>query len=226
MPKIESTFKGLTVVDTREGIKLRKMGPADRHTRETENAEHHGNELSEHHDSEHSGGEGHRHEAGAADPHIWLDPLLVKIQAQTICDGLSTIDPRHADAYRKNLGTFRQDLDRVDALITKALEPLKGREIFVFHPAYGYFADRYHLRQAAVEIGGKEPSARQLSVLIGKAKEAGVRVIFVQPQFDRKNAQTIASAIGGAVVSLDPLAPDYIRNLEEMAAKVKSALSK
>ena len=86
-------------------------------------------------------------------------------------------------------------------------------------------ADRYGLKQVAVETGGKEPSARQLATLIDKAREAGAKVIFMQPQFDRRNAETIAKAIEGAVVSLDPLDADYIENLEEMASKVESALS-
>ena len=77
-----------------------------------------------------------------------------------------------------------------------------------------------------METGGKEPSAKQLAALIEKAKAAGVKVIFVQPQFNKNNAETVARAIGGAVVSLNPLAVDYIKNLEEMASKVESALSK
>ncbi|MEJ2718800.1 MAG: zinc ABC transporter substrate-binding protein [Deltaproteobacteria bacterium] len=201
IPKIESMFKGLTMVDTRKGIKLRKMHP-DR--------------AGERHET---------HAAGARDPHIWLDPILVKTQAKTICDALSKLDPKNAGIYKKNLKRFQDNLDRVHARVGKALAPVKGKELFVFHPAYGYLADRYGLKQVAVETGGKEPSARQLATLIDKAKESGARVIFMQPQFDRRNAETVAKAIGGAVVSLDPLGADYLKNLEEMASKVESALS-
>jgi zinc transport system substrate-binding protein len=201
IPKIESMFKGLTMVDTRKGIKLRKMDP-DR--------------VDERHGA---------HAAGARDPHIWLDPILVKTQAKTICDALSKLDPKNAGIYEKNLKRFQDDLDRVHARVAKALAPVKGKELFVFHPAYGYLADRYGLKQVAVETGGKEPSARQLATLVDQAKESGARVIFMQPQFDRRNAETVAKAIGGAVVSLDPLGADYLKNLEEMASKVESALS-
>ena len=218
MPKLRSTLKGSTVVDTRKGIELRRLD-AD--------GDHHGHEATEHRDNI-SGDEhdGHTHEAGTPDPHIWLDPMLVKVQARTICDALCKIHPAHAETFRKNLAAFERDLDRVDADIQKALAPIKGKKIFVFHPAYGYFADRYDLKQTAVETGGKEPGARKLAALIAKAKQEGVKVVFVQPQFSLKNARTIATEIGGAAVSLDPLAPDYIRNLEEMAVKVKSALSR
>lgn len=232
MPKIESTFKDLTVVDLREGIKLRTMDVEDEHHDE-EKPTQAGKEPQGHRGEGNREGkepareeDDHTHEAGERDPHIWLDPLLVKIQAKTICDALTKLAPKNANVYQKNLRKFQDDLDRINATVTEALAPLKGKELFVFHPAYGYFSDRYGLKQEAVETGGKEPSAKQLSALIAKAKAAGVRVIFVQPQFDRKNAETIAKAIGGAVVSLDPLAADYIKNLRDMAQKVRSALSK
>ncbi|MDQ7781977.1 MAG: zinc ABC transporter substrate-binding protein [Desulfomonilaceae bacterium] len=232
MPKIESAFKGLAVVDTSKGIQLREMEShgeeheaEDAHDRTSKGEGYSGEDAhtgTDRHDAE----DGHSHEAGSPDPHIWLDPMRVKIQARTICDSLSMIDPAGAASYRRNLKRFEEDLDRVDALIAKALAPVKGKPIFVFHPAYGYFAERYGLVQTAVETGGKEPGARQLGRLIEKAKRADVKVIFVQPQFDMKYASTIAEAIGGAVVSLDPLAPDYINNLEDMAEKVGSALSR
>lgn len=76
-----------------------------------------------------------------------------------------------------------------------------------------------------MQIGGKEPTAKQLARLIDLAKEDGVRVIFVQPQFSKKTAEALAKAIGGAVVPLDDLAPDYLKNLQEMAAKLDSALN-
>ena len=101
---------------------------------------------------------------------------------------------------------------------------MEGRSFFVFHPSFGYFADDYGLEQVAVETGGSEPSARQLARLIREARDAEVRVIFVQPQFSRKSAETIASEIGGAVVPIDPLARDYIENLERMARAVEEGL--
>lgn len=224
MSKIRSGFKKLTVVDTRKGITLRAMeaGREDEHDGDHGEKEHGHEAAHKAKTVEHA----HGHERGASDPHIWLDPVLVKTQAETICEALGQRDPANAEVYKKNLKSFQDDLDRVNTMISQALAPVKGRTIFVFHPAYGYFAARYGLRQQAVEVGGKKPSAKSVARLIDRAKAAGVRVIFVQPQFDRKNAETVAKAIGGAVVSLDPLAPDYLANLEDMAGKVASALAK
>ena len=202
--KVGSGFKNVEVVDLQQGIKLRAMTEEET---EAEEAEH-----------GHGKAEEHGHEAGEMDQHTWLDPQLAKIQAKTIADTFIRIDPNHKDQYEKNLKDFQADLDVIHEQLKKALAPVKGKSFFVFHPAYGYFGDAYGLKQVPVQIGGKEPTARQLARLIELAKEDGVRVIFVQPQFSKKTAETLAKSIGGAVVPLDDLAPDYLKNLQEMAS--------
>lgn len=187
MPKIKGASKGLTLVDTIQGIPLRRF--AD----------------------------------GGGDPHVWMNPLLVKQQAINVCNALSEKVPGSREYFRVNLETFLADLDRLDRTIAKALAPLAGETIFVFHPVFGYFADRYGLTQMAVEVGGKAPKGRALAGFIKKAKAARIRVIFVQPQFDTRTAHKIAAAINGAVVPLDPLAKDYISNLTAMARKIRQA---
>ena len=87
----------------------------------------------------------------------------------------------------------------------------------VYHPVFGYFADRYGLKQLPVEVEGKEPSARQLSRLIERAKKENIRVIFVQKQFSTESAEVISRAIDGKVVTVDPLARDYVSNMRKIA---------
>lgn len=203
IPKLSKTYHNLEIVDTSVGIKPRYFtGPEH----------HHDGEKKEPH--------------GSRDPHIWLDPKAVKIQARTICEALSRIDPGHAVYYRDNTDSFVQDLDKLDARIGSILQPLNGRKLYVFHPAFGYFAQSYGLEQTAIEMEGKEPSARQLSELITKAKAENIKTIFVQPQYSKKNAQTIASAIGGEVVAINPLPQDYIVELESMARIIRDSLSR
>jgi zinc transport system substrate-binding protein len=202
--KVASTFKDLKLVDTREGIDLRMM------TEDEEEADEHG---------------GEQHEHQLPDPHVWMSPRLVKVQARTICRALGRLDPSHGAEYEVNCRAFEADLDRVDAKIAAALAPLRGREFYVYHPAFGYFADAYGLKQVAVEQGGKQPTAKQLAALIAQAKTAGVRLVFVQPQYAKKNAETLAAEIGGAVVSLDTLAEDYVGNLLDVAEKIQKALT-
>ncbi|HHB77012.1 MAG TPA: ABC transporter substrate-binding protein [Desulfobulbus sp.] len=158
------------------------------------------------------------------DPHTWMDPMLVKQQGRVILQTLEKIDPRNQDEYEKNYTKFAADLDALDARIRKELKKSIGKTIFVYHPAYGYFCRAYGLHQKAVEAGGREPSSKQLVHLIEQAKKEGVRVIFVQPQFSKKKAQVIAGAIGGTVMVFDPLAYDYINNLDQVAKRLAKAL--
>ena len=164
------------------------------------------------------------HDHGNTDPHTWLDPKLVKIQANTICDGLTEIDPDRKEYYSANLKAFLDDLNRVDARIAKQLAPYRGRSFYVFHPAFGYFGKAYGLKQVAVETGGSKPSAKQLALLIEHAKSEGVKVIFVQEQFSTKSAEAIAEAVGGTVVKLDPLAEDYLVNLEKIGEALTTVM--
>jgi len=158
------------------------------------------------------------------DPHIWMNPLIVKTQAYTIFLTLSNIDPDNRDEYKKNYDWFAKELEELDNRLKTILKELKGENLFVFHPVFGYFTDAYGLKQVAVETMGKTPKGKALSNLIKLAKKQKVRVIFVQPQFDRNAAKKIASAINGAVVSIDPLAFNYLANMENIAQNIIKAL--
>ena len=203
LENIKSTHKKLKIVDTRAGITLRQMEAAHEHE---------------------AAGEVHMHEAGEPDPHIWLDPMLVQQQAQTMATALIEVDPGHKEAYQSNLASFEADLEAVHKEIEAILAPLHGQKFLVYHPAFGYFGDRYGLVQEAVEIGGKEASPRQLTELIAEAKADKVKVIFVQTQFPVNSAKAVAAEIGGVVVPLDPLARDYLGNLRSMAKALQEGI--
>jgi zinc transport system substrate-binding protein len=160
---------------------------------------------------------------GEPDPHFWLDPFQVKAHARTIRDALCERDPDHCDAFTANLSDFHRELERAHESVSATLAPIAGRELFVFHPSYGYFARRYGLRQVAVEAGGRTPTGRQLAALVDRAQASGVRALFVQPQFAGSSVKALADAMGVGVVELDPLAPDYLQNLETMATKIAAA---
>lgn len=205
MNKIRQTYRKLLIVETQRGVPYRYLDD-HRHDRGKEAGE-------KHHDR-------------IPDPHIWMDPKLVKVQARNIFDALCRLDPENAKGYSENLKAFLSDLDRVDKRIASMLAPFKGDSMYVFHPAFGYFADSYGLHQVPIEIEGKEPSARQLADIIEKAKKDRVRVIFVEPQFSTKSAETIAKAIGGVVVPINPLARDYLSNLEKISSVIEKGLSR
>ena len=212
--KIEAISDAIQIVDTRKGIVLRSM-------------ESHG-----HIDTDHKPADPADHEPSAEeqdptgkDPHIWMRPLLVKTQARTMAAALISFDPANKAVYEQNLGIFLRDLDALDKTLATRLAPFKGENIIVFHPVFGYFTDTYGLNQMAIETMGKAPRGKELSAIIKTAKSQKARVLFVQPQFDRNAAQKISAAINGAVVSIDPLALDYLSNMETIAQAIAENLA-
>jgi zinc transport system substrate-binding protein len=219
--KIKAISGAIQIVDTRKGIALREMKFHD-----------HGDPH--HNDTDHNETEPHKTENGqetnpqdpiGKDPHIWMSPLLVKTQARTMAAALISFDPENSATYEQNLEIFIRDLNDLHKQLTTTLDPFQGETIFVFHPVFGYFTDTYGLKQMAIETMGKSPRGKQLSAIIKKAKLNKTRVLFVQPQFDRHAAQKISSAIKGSVVSIDPLAFDYLSNMETIAQTIGSNLS-
>jgi len=205
----ESSGSGLQFIDVTTGIKRIPMAA---HHHEEEGHDRHRHEEAEQ-DQEH------------ADPHIWLDPRNLKKIASAMTEALVTADPKHAGAYQQNLQTLKESLTRLHLELGQQLAPFRGATFFVFHPAFGYFAHAYHLHQEAVEIEGKAPSPKQLYALVKKAKADKVKILFVQPQFDRKNALIVAQAIKGELMELDPLAEDIEQNLRRMAKAMQTALT-
>ena len=190
--KLKAMFPELVIVDLRQGLPLRTG--------------------EDHHDE---GGAEHAH--GAADPHVWLDPVLLKTMAATAETALSGIAPDRAQGFAKNRQALAAELDTLDVQAGEILAPVRGREFFVFHPAFGYLADRYGLKQTAVEHEGKAPGARRLSELVEQIKSDGARALFVQPQFSTAEAKALAESAGLPLVTLDDLAGDYPENLLRIA---------
>lgn len=163
-------------------------------------------------------------EPGGTDPHTWTSPSRVKVMAATIRNALIEADAADRGEYESNYDAFIAELDALDRDIRAILAPLKGKPFLVSHPAWGYFANDYGLRQIPIEIEGKEPGARALARVIDLGRQEGVKLIFVQTQFSRRTAETVARAIGARVVAVDPLAEDYPENLLRVAREFAAAL--
>ena len=158
-----------------------------------------------------------KEEAGELDPHIWLSPKNLKVIAKNMADALIKVDANHTKEYKDNLNKFIANLDNLDKEIKEKLSKLKNRNFLIFHPSWGYFAKDYNLKQIAVEIKGKEPSAKELISVMKLAKKTGVKVIFTQPEFSQKSANLIAKELGIKVVKVSPLTKDIIKNISNFA---------
>jgi len=149
----------------------------------------------------------HQHTHGAYDPHVWLDPILVRDQiAPRITAALKKIDQQGSDYYEANLLRFQAELTALDQEIRQAADSFKNHKFLVFHSAWHYFAQRYGLEDINVEeFPNQEPSAKDLRQVIELAKETAAAAIFVEPQFSPRAAEVIAAEFGAEVLTLDPL---------------------
>lgn len=158
------------------------------------------------------------------DPHVWLSPQNGKLIAQNILTTLKEFSPQNAQTFQDNYTALITDIDQLDANISASLSGVEQRTFMVFHPAWGYFADQYHLEQVAVQVGGQDPSPSELADLVEIARDEAVRVIFVQPTFSSADAEAIAKEIDAEIAFVDPLARDWLQNLQSVATTLAAAL--
>ena len=244
LEKFKNANKKMLIVDTGMGIQKIAMVPHSHdHDEHEEHGDHGDHEEKEHHDEhghekheehkkhekkedEHHGHDHDKHEEhghhhhGGLDPHIWLSPVLAKIQARNIYSALVKIDPENKDFYKKNLNSFLDELKALDKKIEEILTPYKGKAFMVFHPSWGYFALRYKIEQISIEVNGKEPKPAQLVELVKEAKLHDIKIVFVAPQFSQKGAKTISKSINGNVATIDPLDVKWDENLIKVAKEI------
>lgn len=223
LEKFKNANKKMLVVDTGMGIQKISMIA---HSHDHEEEHEHGKHKEEvHHEHEHHNHEhhGHGHHHGGLDPHIWLSPVLVKIQARNIYSTLVKIDSENKDFYKKNLNIFLKEIKALDKKIENILTAYKNRPFMVFHPSWGYFALRYNLEQIAIEVNGKEPKPAQLVNLVKEAKLHDIKIVFVAPQFSQKGAKTISKSINGNVAIIDPLDIKWDENLIKVAKEIANS---
>ncbi len=236
LDNIKQTNKPLKIVNTAEGVNL------------IEGHHHHGaQDGDEGHDTHgaydahgeydrhngqgghdiHGAREGHGVQDGGRqhyDPHIWVSPKQVKIVIENMYDAIKQLDTVNIDFYGDRYKKFMKSIDSIDRVIQKRFSDLNNRKFIIFHPALSYLARDYGLEQISIEVEGKKPTAATIKEVIDVAEERNIKTILIQQQFPMENARTIADEIGGAVVQVDPLSEDWLKNMDEMTMKLKQAL--
>ena len=164
------------------------------------------------------------------DPHIWLNPVTVKIQVQNIANAFSDSDPENQQYYQSNAAKYIEQLDLLDVKIRNELSQCNN-DFIAFHDAFSYFADEYDLNQHTIISPNNshgEATARTLENVISTANTLNIKVIFSEEAVDPKTSEIIANEIGGKVLILSPIevASDgnYISKMTENLKNLKVAL--
>ncbi|MCL2347802.1 MAG: zinc ABC transporter substrate-binding protein [Planctomycetaceae bacterium] len=155
------------------------------------------------------------------DPHVWVSPALVKLQAKTILDALISLDKAGEKEYRTNYNQWIADLDEIQRQLHEQLDPFRGKAIYVYHPTYGYFCDEFGLVQKAVEIEGKSPTPKILADWIKDIKDEKVKYLIVQPEFNSSVSEKIHETTGTKLLPHSTLDRDYFGMLKKLTAIIK-----
>ena len=157
---------------------------------------------------------------GGVEPHIWNSTQNALIIADNIYQALCELDSTHQADYKNRLDSLKQSIQQTDAETRKLLENADST-FLIYHPALSYFARDYGLKQISIEEGGKEPSPAQLKKLIETCRNKNVHTIFIQQEFDQRNAQLIAHELGIDIVSINPLSYDWTEEMLQTAKALK-----
>lgn len=240
-PRVEEFLKknpSARRVDLSMAAALKLEGDEHNHAADSKGADAHAGEghdtdAHEHAQDEHDTQAGHTH--GRIDPHVWLDPVLVKEFVTPLADAadhaVHAAGPMSAEqetklaASREALG---KKIDELHAEYGAALGPLAGRSIVTHHSAWGRLAGRYGLKVAAVlrPIETAESTPADIAGAVAAVRERGARAIFVEPQFNNESAKRVADAAGVKMLVLDPLGgEDYFAMMRANLAALKEGLA-
>lgn len=202
MEKIKGNNTQLEIFDMSEGMNL---------LTDTEDHHHEGD----------CGEEAHHHHPGGVDPHIWSSVAGAKVLAWNTLNAFIALDKENTEYYWKNYTALMGEIEKTEATVSELLKPLANRTFIIYHPALTYFAEEFGLTQLCIEMDGKEPSPSQLKKLVETARERHTQVVFIQQEFDKKNAELIAKETGCRLVTINPL--DY--NWEKEMIHIANALA-
>ena len=224
LDKAVTEVNGPTVVDLSDKVDLQ-------HHEGVEEEDEHGDEASDG-STEEAGHADHDHDAGALDPHFWLDPVRMKSAATAVEEALAAADPDHADDYKTNLDSLTTTLDGLDSSYKGNLAQCERKTFITSHAAFGYLADRYRLTQ--VSISGIDPEAEPSAADIAAAKKAvedtDSTTIFTEELLSPEIADAIASETGATTDVLSPIesAPedtDYAGAMSNNLDALRTALA-
>ncbi len=169
----------------------------------------------------------HDHDEGhieLADPHYWVSPACALTMASSVKDLLDQLNPAGSQRYESNYLVLKSRIEGVDSLARQLFEGIGKRSFMIFHPNLAYLARDYGLEEITVEHEGKEPSAARIKQLVDRAEKEELRTIFVQKEYDKKNAQAIADEIDAEVVTIDPLAEEWLKSITDIIHALQKSM--
>jgi ABC-type Zn uptake system ZnuABC Zn-binding protein ZnuA len=168
-------------------------------------------------------------------PHYWLDPENGRRIAKAVQAKLSQKDPANAAYYAQRAADFDRRLTEAQQRWASMMAPYKGIKVVTYHRSWANFADAFGIDVIGyVEPKpGIPPTPQHTLDVIQAMRAQGIKLIIVEPYFDSKTPNSIASQSGGKVLVLPPsvggvpAASDYLKlfetNISLLVGAIKSA---
>jgi zinc transport system substrate-binding protein len=164
--------------------------------------------------------EDHGHAHGGPDPHYWMSPSAALIMARDVHDFLVGLNPASSEKYDSNLSVVNRKISEVDSLVRVALGPGPHPTVMIYHPALAYMGRDYGFEQVSFEDEGKSPSPARMKQLIDLARENEIKIIFIQAEYDVRNAESLSRETGARLVVINPMNSDWPEAVMEIARAV------
>jgi zinc transport system substrate-binding protein len=170
------------------------------------------------------------------DPHVWLDPVLMRRIVGQVRASLTRADPAGKAVYARNAAALDSRLTDLDRRYREGLTGCARRDIVTAHEAFGYLARRYGLHQFGVAglAPDAEPDSARLAELADLVKRDGVTTVFTESLLSPRIAATLAREAGVRTEVLNPLegltaeersrGDDYLRVMDANLTKLRAAL--
>lgn len=171
---------------------------------------------------------GHHHEgedSEGADPHYWVSPRCGLIMASSVKEFLCELNPSQKQKYETNYQLLVSKIREIDSTAEKLFSSETKKSFIIYHPNLAYLARDYGLEEIPVENEGKEPSPAGMKEIIDRARMDNLKTIFVQTEYDTRNAKAIADEIGARIIMIDPLSENWKKAISDIISALYKSLN-
>ena len=159
----------------------------------------------------------HDHGHAGPDPHYWMSPSAAYIIARDVHDFLVGLNPASSEKYDSNLSAVNRKISEVDSLARVALGSDPHPMVMIYHPALAYMGRDYGFEQVSFEDEGKSPSPARMKELIDLARDNRIKIIFIQAEYDVRNAESLSRETGARLVVINPMNSNWPEAVIEVA---------
>jgi len=158
-------------------------------------------------------------------PYVWTSPDMAAALMRNIRAALAGLDPAGAADYQRNYARLASRLQRAAKILTSNVRQAAPRRTFLAsRPGLGWLAQSLHLNMVLVQPGERRLQSAELKAVVQYAATMRFPIIFIRRGCNEADASAVAQAVGAQLLTADPLAPDWIKELESLSRELPAAL--